>query len=1254
MANQNFFNKNSQYISSLVDYVNDTKPYHTKLTEISEEYQFFDSMDVKIVDKLSSKLKISTAFLYNFFSSGDVTFNTVDIKSLNTTQKNVFPSNESLLYPGAIKAFRDENTDFSLVPFVYSKSAYSGDSTVDVLIERNGIRSTALGLTEGLDWFQSHGGLKFQIKQTLDYKGDFVPLWSEIRDDNVVITSAEQTRLLANDVSNPSSASSKILVLLTNTRLSYTSGSPEEIELTRLIDLISAILPGTSIQLPRDYEVLISLIPALQSQLSALSPPLYFNLYTDLGVRQSGSAGARIEIPSSASPLETWDIIKVNPIAFSRPVFRSTRYGYIQDLYGNAGSVTLLDQSTPTSTIKLTATSSTTFVLSSSVDPLYTGTATVGVLYNDSILAFTIINGSTQLFVPGDYFFIDIFNEEPKIVNLSLDYGYDLDAYDDQTIVYNSTPFDPDYNVPLNFTYGTRFTDYDLNILQVSLTQAAISGRSWRMIAVPDMARPVPTTPIIDPVSGLVSLVLYYSTSFDVQISDDGFQTNTSLGTVNVGDFFDAQGVSFTILNGSKPFIGGVDINGDSGGDTFTFAVSNQFPILTEASVDLNSVRFPRLIMHSSGFYDAPDASWTLTFTSSTKYSIIGVQLDGSGNLIDSCDLTLQGIIPNEGTSFKGLGVHYTVFPGSVGFQAGDTFKFSTFKRKPMFLVHGSVSGWTADAVIGEEYNNGFIKFTIQKPSVRLFDHAVPEPLVLPVAPNSWASGSGTINITRLRDDTPELRYDLKPLNGGLTVTRSDKGVIGFLPLTGTFSEEYITIEAINISDDPIQIQIIPDDFMLWNCQDSIILRPAISEKLPTASDFVLVDKRSSDSLRINLAYSQVLDSQKPDLSVLGLKFIDPTYIDLYTGAGNVELSSTSPETALFQNWIPISLKPFDSSTSVAVFPDAANLYEVYGTGSGIKIGTVQGKVLTWDSAFFGTYLPLNAEANVVVHNSGFCDTLNVRIRESIRFLVGGGALTSDFLFGDSINVQIDEEHNWNIIQTLEETFNAEVLDGPFGGFLAGYDNIEYELELGTGYYDLGGTWVPGTSALEQDYFSTTGFGVPALGLGIDITIGGAGKTLTNPSTESATTGISENLVLLVLDKGAEFDMFGFDVGGFDTYTERTAIMNSASLPAFIPAPPIGTTYLNFEAQYNIVGVVDPLGIDYLDDFAARIFEIHYSNTAANHSTLLTMPNPKIFIWLPMWSTAQEAPFVEKFGLGKYRVSIPVASEAKLYIIPGI
>jgi hypothetical protein len=70
-------------------------------------------------------------------------------------------------------------------------------------------------------------------------------------------------------------------------------------------------------------------------------------------------------------------------------------------------------------------------------------------------------------------------------------------------------------------------------------------------------------------------------------------------------------------------------------------------------------------------------------------------------------------------------------------------------------------------------------------------------------------------------------------------------------------------------------------------------------------------------------------------------------------------------------------------------------------------------------------------------------------------------------------------------------------------------------------------------------------------------------------------------------------------------------------------------------------------------DFQARVFEINFQVTPGNKAFIQTMPNPKVFIWLPAWPAPQQVAIVLKVGLGKYQVSVPSATEAKLYLEPG-
>jgi hypothetical protein len=1488
------FNKNSQYVASLVSFLNDTKPYHSKLTEIVEEYQFFDEMFVNITEKTAVRTKFNPAWLYNFFSGGSVGFRTLGLNQLQSSLKNVSR------YAGlGWQSIATDDKDIVAIPYVYSKKAFDGGGVADVVIARNGSSTIVDPLVEGHDYFQSRGGFQIKVKQTSDAQTNFVPSWVESRDEGNISTASAATRVFANDLANPSSAASKIRDLLlsiqTNIAAAEVVAAGDLTELAKLqlpkMEVLAlldgGVLSGTSvpyiginnivansaIQLPRDYEFLLnslsqtSTIPPsgftgwigndgdpvgtkyVDDALSAYSPSMYFNMYADSDSWESGKSeysevsnafinisnihastfaeagdtwdvvaqsatiplfsvfsthngyigsftagpapivfsqsritftatllsqptlGSTLKIENRnrlvfgpSAPLETWDIIKTNPLAYSRPFLNSTRYGYIQDSVGTVGLVTIIDAGILPGTVILTARAGgLIFDLSSVVDPLYTGVVTVNAPYNDGVLSFTIVAGSAQGFQEGDKFFIDVKNDPVLPVDLDLGYGYDLDSYDAASLVYNNTdPLHPDYGRPLNFVFDSRFADYDLGDLNLSLTQYAISGRKWRVRAIPNLAKPIATlkkdgsgpsvsVDLQETTSGIApdvaatatplysmlgdanpapDLQLYYADDFIVEWSDDDFNTVTSLGSVSAGGTFAdlTQGVSFTLAQGSKPFIAVVSDDGVEGGDVFSFGVFNEVPTLTNSPIGLSSGAIARLIPHGNGFHEAPAAQWTVSITSPTSYTVSGLQTEDSpGTQVPGTPVvgtfTTSGSGVYEGLSFNNFGVHFTIQPGNAGLDVGDTFTFETYSSKPSYLVHGSVSGWQPPASVGETYWNGIIGFVIEVPKASLSDPLVAESIISPSSENVWSVYGGSLSLTRLRFDAPNLNYHLTPtpIGGvatGWIVRRDDLGVIGHLPLTGSFADDYVTIQTAGINPagmTDLDLRITADDFALWNAHDLIIIRTPLDSQLPMATDEVLVDKRRSDSLAINLRYGSV--AVPPSLAALAPEQINPTLIDTYTGIGGLPLSMTSPETAILDNWIPLTLKSYDSATSLATFSDPAIRFEAISAGTGLPIGTLRTTTsnpffpteFEWDIDFYAEYLPLNAEANLVTYGSGFNDIVRARISESVRFLVGGGALSTDYMFADTIDVQIDELHTWNILQTMEDAFATEILDGPFGGFLLGYDNEPYDAEVG-GYDNslplvdnfleaqqlaqLPGNTIDLTPAqlaktpierqlrlnalislldnflvggdlaattLEQfqanidayvathpQTLATTGMGIPAVGMGMDITIGGDGADANKPSTEGVGAGVQDALVVIAVDIANTYDTFGVDVAGVDALADRTAVIYSGGLPPMPSVLPAITTYVEFETPLAVVG--DP---DLPADFSARVFEINFRVTLANLATIQAMPTPKVFIWFETEAAPQQVSIVTKVGTGKYQVSVPRSTEAKLYLQPG-
>lgn len=1316
MPNKNALNKNSLYVSSLVNFILDTKPYHVKLTEIVEEYRFFDDVKVKIEERFTSKAKIDSTWMYNYFSSANPMFRTMPAQRLTA------PTFRSDSYVVG----QDENKDLSLVPFVYSKKTFDGLGVNAVYVRH---KDFSEALTESTDYFQSHGSFQFQIKQTYNANQEFVPLWATTPDDDLITEARRVTRLNALDRSNPASAINMITGFLNDIQAAVNSiGGHFDVQ--RELNALFAIL--NSDDLPQSYEALLAwlaipnddniLVPLefpkdreyYEQRFSDYSSPLFFGMFTDLGVRESGKVeyesghanhikitnlkvaeGKDIEewtftatdiqdlyrVTGSSSgfigfvtsgdsfdngrvsfktqrlspsvvgdtvgiaptrklvigqdaPLETWNIIKVNPIAHDRPQFNSQRYGFIQDLNGNIGNVSLLDPTLPTGDITLTSRGDNTFDLQSDVTPSYKAIVTVGQLYNDGKIAFTIVKGLNN-FPRGAKFYIAIENIPAMADGLELGYGYDLDPYDDDTI----TKYPTGENI--GFFYDTRFTDFDLTSLNLKISDVAVNGRKWRLRALPDYTRPISNVTGIP--TPQADLQIYYAGSFALEFSDNDFLSRTRVDTIQLGGAYTSatHGISFTLASGSKPFVAvSADDNGlptrIEGGDIFSFTIKNPAPSLIESPIGLSSLNVPRLIMHSDSFFNAPQAKWVVNFTDSDTYTVTGTAGEITyGPVI--AKLSPKGIDTREGNSFRELNVHFTIVP-TGGMVAGDKFTFNTFDDKPSYLVHGSVTGFTAPATVGKYYWNGKIGFKIRAPYVTTYVNGREVKV---------ADGAYTV-----REDCPSLIYTFVKNAFGYQITRSDTGESGFGNENVAYQDKYLKINLTGITEPEFKLSVDAHDYPLWNTADVIIINPKLRSRLPKAGEKVVVEKTEEGKFSLNLVPGVA------DISSLNPVTVDQRFIDVNTHG--LPLALTSPETALLQGWVPLMTEKMDSSTSVAEFSDPATSYIFRSSASNQKVGMLKDNVFEWDEEFYSKFLPLNAEANLIIQGTGWNDRVSVKISESIKLLIGGGALTEDWLFKDEINVKIVDTNHFDIVATYNDDIQALVDDGPFGGFLSGYGNVPYDTEgydagqppdlySMLGKYsiseqqqsDILSQWnnylqnpavIPTTeqqwafvrAALAGDPnpgFVTDEIGFPSIGMGMDIS--------TKPEN-SASAAIAEAMTIKIVDRANLLESNNYDIGLLDSIDENTAILYvSGSLPIPSTGYQPGDEFESFDTPLSV-------------DDPARIFELFFNNPQDDP--------PKVSIWLEGEAMPIPVGIVENLKSNAYRFSIPRPSRAKIII----
>lgn len=1364
---------NAKIIQSFVDFINETKPYHDKLTSVTEENQFFDSMAVKLSESLFWKVKESGTAVDTFFSSGDSGLRSFEVQKLFQYYQSAFPKNTRL--PGSIRIDADQITDFASIPNVYSKAGFSGPDVADVLLER-GSRNAVIPLVEGHDYFVSHGGIQIAIKQTTDISSNFVPSWAEVRDADIVTVAKANSVSLANDLSNDNSANRQIRKILSDLKLMILYSSSiipsQSAEIDTSIDSLISTLDNGS--LPYNYTTLFDLLnsynapipygltaAALLKKISSLTSPLAVNMYSDFDIRESGAAeysdvvseyltvskikstdaaqegdawtltivdadtaliavesiidgyigsidlGTAVAtktfssstvsfsvslnkvnpalgysvliknrnriVISPTAPLETWDIIKINPIAHSRPSFISPNYPYIVSSTGQPFTVSVLDSAIASGTVVIEAISATKFKLTS-YGETYNAEVTLGVPFDDGRLAFTIIAGAKFNPEIGDRFEVEIDNELATAVALDLGYGYDFDAYDNQELFYSTSPADPNFQVVVDFRFATRFTDYDLATLGLHLSEDAIAGRQFRLTAKPNLAKPInPAGTDLGAVPA--GLQLFYADSFALTYSDDGFLTSSVPIIIPVGTHYDnpALGLSFTIATGTKPFIGAVAETFESG-DIFSFAVENKWPVVKDR-VGYYAVNGPRIVLHSDSFYDVLPANWQV-FCDSAELATVNAQSNvNASTQIDGTPLTLDFAAGEY--SLDKLNIGFTVIPNKNGITAGDQFTFTTYRNKQSFLVHGSVSGWKEPAEYGVSYWNGCIGFTIEKPRTKMF---LGRNGNLGIG-KSWLDGK--VTISRLRDDAEKAIYQFKKIVDTWQVTKNGT-IVG--SLSESFSDRWITINQNGLDLSYFEIHVIQDDFDLWNGHDTIIVKTDSKFRSPKNSDYLLVDKRQSASVGLNIDYNAA--TTQINSVALGQVAVDPRLISITPGTSNISIGSTSPEVDLLSGWVPLVVK-----SSPGAFSDGASTLDLFTAASNIFVGRIEQyeswpNQFTFDEDFFNTYLPLNSNVSLVSYGSGFNDMVNVHIAESLKILVDAGSTSLSFSLSDAVNVKIDETYRTSIFNRYSQPVSVK-LDDTFDGFLPGYSNVPYDAEFNDGWYDatepltdayhelatleklavlppallarkndliaMLETYLVGTATntTYETFLSNvrtvspagiaglrgTTLGIPARGLAFDISIGKDGIDTSKPGTEVATMAISDVMVITVSDLGSRFDEFAFDTTPYDAVTTSSSLVFTSDVPP-IPAVLPHTTFELATTPFNMP-----------DGFAqSRTIIVTFNIPASKYSVL---DHTAIWYQIPGGS-ATMAP-ISKVSQTSFAVSVPntYIGELKLFAVVG-
>jgi hypothetical protein len=1015
---------------------------------------------------------------------------------------------------------------------------------------------------------------------------------------------------------------------------------------------------------------------------------------------------------SKNTTAQSWSVIKTNPIAYSRPVYASptNAYAKIISLDAKEGQITFLDQDFPSGKLELEVISATQARMYCENEPTYSPLITFNTVFNDGRLGFTVVNGTFAPLQIGDRILMRVLNLPPNVEGLDLYFGYDVDAYDANNLVYNNVSSAiENYLTTIDFGFDSRFIGYDLATFNLVIDDNAVSNRAWRLRALADLSKPLlmpsgivnllgtddPTNPTAfakydsdnDATSegiqsstdfdDLDDLQLWYANRFALEYQDGEagiWQTVNANIQVNQRYTFSEYGIAFTVVPAAKPFIasrststqyvntsGGLVTSVVDGGDIIYFKIVNPEPKLENPASILSNT--PRMIMYGEHFHKCPSANWVVTkvaggFTLQGKYSSNNINVYSTPLFLSSEDGLSYHIKENS--------LHFTIVEGR-GMAVGDTFTFTTFENHASFLVYGSVTGWTAPARLNTWYWNGHIGFKIRAAQCELFVDGE----LQSTNATSWVTSYGNIELDYLKEDLSDSIINFQSLGNGTWLAYRNGNLLGSGVNEIVIDEFGITLpnapESTNIS---MKILGATQDFALG--QDLVILNRS-SERFPDNGDFLVIERIDTDDMQLAIKSLDV--SHFNDLRNLGAQTIDIRF----TGSTN---STTSPELNTLSNWIPLTKKFIGPSGNEVPFGAVSTSVEISSPFTLEKIAEIKsiGNNLNedvyvfWDADFYESYLPLNAESIVLARSAGMNEKVNVSLTETINFLTSAPGLNESSLFADTVFVNIQELAQWFVGMNYSDAINIAAVDGPFDGFLPGFDNLPYDYETligdlngeGGGYYDAGqpllaafdrakelsnlstispqeqlelntligvvnpylvdgslantsiGEFITAIDSDDAINFNLTnqGFGFPNVGLATHIK---------ENSTSSASSSIFDVMTLISRNPGTAYDARGYDIGMYDEPASSTTIISSSKDDLY-KSLPVGISFNEFETDLYAIADTESIELNFNSDVNGY---------------------PDIFIWENSWSKPVKA-YYQKLSNRQITMSVPSAGEVKI------
>lgn len=556
-------NMYSSAVDSLIAYINDVKPYHCKLSEIVEEYQFFEKMTVNIDDrKHFTKTKIAGIWDNETYSNG-ISPPIVDLPFVTMSK--------SSKYWNSIKTIVNSQIDTQILGL---QSAYYLHHNIGV----RSVTKDGFAQIEGIDFHISHGAASLNVDGL-----NKTVISSDIAD--IPSKKKETTSLQYDDiiiyggfdpVTNDRIAVFNVTNIIPNEDLNVYE--EYEIKCVRL----NTTNAGAVFSVIGSESGLIgyakSSVTFNSSKISFLLEALNNDFVFSIGNTFKLTPKSFITTHKDYTNSETWSIIKVNPIVFDRPRFIKhgapviSKFEILNDLIAEQNVTLTFNGSS--------------FDIVSSLD------GNLGVLsFNTEFVSpdfICIITSGTYSPIIGDFFEIKISNIAPSIEGLDFTVGYDISLLtDDATPDADGIAFARAYEV---FEYDDRFLDLDLSSLNLQIESGSINTSYFEL---------------------LYNGETFSLTQFNNKDTRNIISTSSNIA---IGESFNNGEISFTIPDNVEYLPN----------DMFVFDVVNPLPSINEDS-DIRSQHFGKIVLYPKSMIDSPANKWKIVIGENHTFVVTNI-----------------------------------------------------------------------------------------------------------------------------------------------------------------------------------------------------------------------------------------------------------------------------------------------------------------------------------------------------------------------------------------------------------------------------------------------------------------------------------------------------------------------------------------------------------------------------------------------------------------------------------------------------